>query len=43
LLAAVALAAFLSMLFPPGVAGLLPPALFLGCWLGHVRRQPAPA
>jgi hypothetical protein len=41
LLAAVALAAFLSMLFVPGVAGFLAPALFAGCWLGHGRRRRA--
>jgi hypothetical protein len=38
LLAAVVLAAFLSLLFAPGVMGLLAPALFVGCWLGHGRR-----
>jgi hypothetical protein len=38
LLAAVTLAAFLSMLFAPGVTGFLALALFVGCWIGHVRR-----
>jgi hypothetical protein len=37
LLAAVALAAFVSVLFAPGVTGFLAPALFVGCWFGHGR------
>lgn len=38
LIAGITLAAFLSMLFAPGVTGLLALALFAGCWFGHVRR-----
>ena len=41
LLAGVALAAFLSVLFAPGVAGFLALALFIGCWLGHGRSRRA--
>ena len=37
LLAAAALAAFLSMLAAPGLNPVLAPALFAGCWWGHVR------
>ena len=38
LLAATALAAFVSMLAAPGLNPVLAPALFTGCWWGHVRR-----
>jgi uncharacterized membrane protein len=38
LLAGVALAAFLSMLAPPGLNPALALALFAGCWLAHARR-----
>jgi hypothetical protein len=41
LLAAVALAAFVSMLAPPGLNPALALVLFAGCWLGHVRRGEA--
>lgn len=37
LLAAAGLAAFLSLLYAPGVSGFLAPVLFAGCWLGHGR------
>ena len=39
LLAVAALSAFISILFAPGVTGLLAPALFAGCWWGHVRAR----
>ena len=32
-------AAYLSMLFPPGVNWALAPGLFLACWAGHARRR----
>ncbi|MHA1528198.1 MAG: glycosyltransferase family 87 protein [Alphaproteobacteria bacterium] len=38
LLAGAALAAFASMLAPPGLNPVLAAALFAGCWLGHGRR-----
>jgi hypothetical protein len=37
-LAAAFLGAFVSMLFPPGIAWALAGALFWACWLGHCRR-----
>ncbi len=43
LLAATALAAFASMLAAPGLNPALAPALFAGCWLGHVRATRHPA
>jgi len=38
LLAFVTLAAFVSLLFAPGLTPVLPLALFAACWLGHLRR-----
>ena len=37
------LAGFVSMLFPPGLAWLLAPALFLACWGGRLRWGGQPA
>jgi hypothetical protein len=42
LLAGAALAAFLSILAPPGINPALAPVLFAGCWWGHVRRRSPP-
>jgi hypothetical protein len=39
LLGAALLAAFLSILFAPGVAWLLAAVLFGGCWWGHARQR----
>jgi hypothetical protein len=41
LLAGAALAAFVSMLAPPGLNPALALVLFAGCWWGHVRRGEA--
>jgi len=42
LLACAALAAFASMLAPPGLNPALATALFAGCWLGHGRGETGP-
>jgi len=41
LLGGAALAAYLSILFAPGVAWMLATVLFAGCWWGHARRSEA--
>lgn len=42
LLAGCALAAFLSILAAPGLNPALAPALFAGCWWGHLRQRSQP-
>jgi hypothetical protein len=42
LLAATMLAAFVSMLAAPGLNPALAPALFVGCWWGHLRQRRHP-